>query len=157
MARMGFPLKARVKVGRNPGDCWTWLGPVTNDGHATLTFCGETLLGHRWIWEMLFGPISPGWVIYSTCDNKSCINPAHLAMGTQAAANRQSVQHTLLPADVVEIRKAKADAGPNTPRLLAERYGVSVGTIHDVWSGRTWGRSRLNRGPRRRANQHREA
>lgn len=154
MPRAGMPLKPRVKMGRTPGDCWTWLGAINNSGHAQLTFCGRDTLGHRWIWEQLFGPIPPGYVVYSTCDSKSCINPNHLAMGMQATANRQSIQHTLLPADVVEIRAAKEQATSVTPGLLAERFGVSVSTIRDVWNGRTWGRPRRNRGPRSPANQH---
>jgi len=106
-----------VKLGRSPEACWTWLGPTTEDGHGKLTFCGRDEVAHRWLWEQLFGPLPKGWVVYSTCESKGCINPHHLAAGLQADANRSSVQTKLLPSDVAEIKAAKETAGPNTARM----------------------------------------
>lgn len=154
MPRPGQAIKPRVKLGRSPDACWAWLGPVNTTGHAKLTFCGRDTLAHRWIWEQLFGPIPSGHVVYSTCDTRDCINPHHLACGTQAAACRQSVQTKLMPADVAEIRAAKADATPHTVHILASRHGVSEMTIRDIWRGDTWARGKKNHGPKRPANQH---
>ena len=150
----GQSIKPRVKLGRSPEACWTWLGPTTEDGHGKLTFCGRDEVAHRWLWEQLFGPLPKGWVVYSTCESKGCINPHHLAAGLQADANRSSVQTKLLPSDVAEIKAAKETAGPNTARVLAARFDVSENTVRDIWRGASWARGRRNKGPKRPANQH---
>jgi hypothetical protein len=157
MPKPGQAIRARVKLGRTPDACWTWLGGCTSSGHGSLTFCGRDVLAHRWIWEQLFGPIPDGHVVFSTCERLDCINPHHLACGTQATACREGVSTKLLPDDVADIRAAKADAGPNTVRVLAERYGVSITTIRDIWLGRSWTRARKNHGPKAPANQHTRA
>lgn len=157
MPSPGQVLKAQVKLGKRPEDCWSWLGPKTNCGYGKKRFCGRDLMAHRWMWEQLFGPIPVGLVVYTTCDTRGCVNPHHLACGTQAEANRNAVTTKLLPSDVAEIRAAKDGAGPNTARLLSERLGCSVATIHDVWNQRSWGRGRRNRGPKKPANQHQAA
>lgn len=150
----GQPIRARVKIGRSADDCWTWLGPTSNAGHGKITFCGRDELAHRWMWEQLFGPIPGGLVVYSTCESKSCINPHHLACGTQASACRSSVQTKLLPADVAEIKAAKTTASANTARFLGEKYGISPSLIRDIWAGRAWARSKKFHGPRQPRNQH---
>lgn len=147
MPHAGQTIKQQVRQGRDPNDCWQWLGPKTPDGHGKKTYCGRYVMAHRWMWEILNGPISPGLVVYRTCDAKDCTNPAHLRCGTQAAACRASVNTSLLASDVQDIRAAKATAGMQTANQLAERYGCSAGTIRDIWGNRTWARARMNYGP----------
>lgn len=154
MPNAGQVVKPLVRLGKNPDDCWSWLGPVCSLGHGKKTFAGRDIVAHRWLWEQLFGPIPKGLVVYTTCPSKACVNPHHLACGTQAAACRASVQTKLLPGDVLEIQMAKEDAGPNTARLLAEKFDVNPGAIHAIWRGTTWRRGKRFHGPNVPRNQH---
>ena len=154
MPSPGQTIKPLVRLGRNPDDCWAWLSTIATTGHAKKTWLGRDVPAHRWIWELLFGPIPAGLVVYSTCESKSCINPHHLACGFQADANRASITATLLPADVADIRNAKASASRHTATLLADRYGVTPGVIREIWNGTAWKRARRNYGPGGNARAH---
>lgn len=147
MPRTGQVCRPLVKLGKKPDDCWMWLGAISETGHARKQFDGKGCGAHRWIWEQLFGPIPVGLVVFSTCASKSCINPHHLACGTQAEANRQSVQTKLLPSDVAAIRAA--DRTPVMAEHLAARHDISANTVRDIWRGDSWGRGRKNLGPKR--------
>jgi hypothetical protein len=154
MPHAGQGVKPMVKLGRKADDCWTWLGALGSEGHGKKTFAGRDIMAHRWLWEQLFGRIPPGLVIYTTCESKACINPHHLACGTQAEACRNSVQTKLLPSDVLEIQMAKEDAGPNTAPQLAAKFDVQVAAIHAIWRGTTWRRGKHFRGPKQPRNQY---
>lgn len=148
----GVTIKQLVRLPKNPADCWIWLGAVDSLGTARKDFCGQQLVARRWQWMSLFGPIPDGLVITTTCGNKSCINPHHLRACSQAEANRGSVQTLLLPDDVTEIRRARKDKGPNTARLLAERFNVHPNTIRDIWARRSWSKPQPNHGPRKQSS-----
>ena len=152
MPKAGQTIKPLVKLGKRADDCWQWLGPKTPDGHGKKTFHGQELMARRWLWAQLFGPIPKGLVVYGTCGTAECCNPHHLALGFMADARRNACDTKLLPADVAEIRAAKATATYHTAAHLAERHGVSPQTIHDIWRGTTWGKRRRHTPP----NQHRE-
>lgn len=152
MPRHGQAITQRVQIGREPADCWMWLGPTTPAGHGKITFCGRDELAHRWLWAQLFGPIPAGAVVYSTCGTKGCINPHHLACDHQATACRKSVQTKLMAADVAEIRTARASGETGLAAKLAQRFGVSQRTIWDIWAGRSWARARKFRGPKKPAS-----
>lgn len=141
-SRAGSTLKQMVRLPKDPAQCWEWLGAVDSLGAACKEFNGRQMVARRWMWAQLFGAIPDGLVITTTCGNKTCTNPHHLRLCTQAGANRSGVGALLVPDEVTEIRRAKKDKGLNTARLLAERYGCSTTTIHDIWSGRSWGKPR---------------
>lgn len=153
MPSPGQTIKPQVKLGKRADDCWEWLGPKTDGGHGKKTYLGRCVMAHRWIWEMLFGPIPAGLVVYATCGTAGCTNPHHLACGYIADARRQASDVKLLPADIAEIRAAKATASLHTASHLAGRYGVTPGTIRDIWNGVSWNKRRRHLAP----NQQRVA
>lgn len=137
----GQTLKPLVRLGKAPGDCWLYLGPTTPDGYGKKQLNGKTVSASAWIWSTLFGPVPAGLVISTTCGTRGCVNPHHLRACTQAQANRAGVGASLLPADVIEIKRAKKGHAFHTAAQLAERHGVSSRLIHDIWGGRAWGRA----------------
>lgn len=146
-------MKPLVQLGRQPDDCWRWLGPVDAAGYGRKTFGGRDVLAHRWIWMQLFGPIPDGLVVSNRCGTIGCLNPHHLQCVTQAEACRNGANATLTPSDVREIRNAQPRSTV-TAEILAERFGVTRSLVFDIWGRRAWAKAKPFHGPRNPRNQH---
>lgn len=146
---IGGTLKALVTLGKTADACWHWNGQINNEGVAIKRFDGRSTPARRWVWQMFFRPITPGYIITNSCQNKACVNPWHLRMCMQADANRGSVTTILLPADVIEIKKHRKFKSAHMAMSLAERCGCSVQTIYSIWRKNTWAKPRPNYGPNR--------
>lgn len=72
---------ARVDVS---GDCWEWLRGKDKDGYGKYRRHNKHHRAHRYVWELLVGPIPAGLVIDHLCKNTSCVNPDHLEPVTWA-------------------------------------------------------------------------
>jgi hypothetical protein len=131
--------------------CWNWTASKDLHGYGHLNAGGKIRRAHRASYEVHRGPIQPGMQVCHRCDNRLCINPAHLFQGTwrdnmldKLAKGRQSRNkmlgetnpHSKLSAD--SIRAIRSAVGVKQ-KDLAEKYGVARAHISLIRSGRRWG------------------
>lgn len=67
-------------------ECWEWNGKRNDSGYGIVNALREGYVGaraHRVMYELEHGPIAAGTVVRHRCDNPPCVNPAHLAVGSQ--------------------------------------------------------------------------
>jgi hypothetical protein len=143
---------------RGPDECWEWQGSKREKGYGLLFLRGNRVdSAHRVSWELHNGREVPeGMVVRHTCDNPSCVNPAHLQVGTYADNLQDGIERgrvkprrgtpfskehkppgtKLTEEKVRQIRSRYAQRAK--PKTLAAEYGVSKRTIHNIVKRKIW-------------------
>jgi hypothetical protein len=94
MATIGRPrtspvLRFWAKVATSDG-CWEWQAVRSSQGYGAFRPTPESRQqsAHRYSWELAHGSIPPGLWVLHRCDNRRCVRPDHLFLGS-ASDNAQ--------------------------------------------------------------------
>ena len=50
------------------------------------------ILAHRFVWQLINGPIPDGHCVLHKCDTPACVNPEHLFVGTHSDNTRDMIK-----------------------------------------------------------------
>lgn len=153
----------RAAVAIETDACVEWPFGLNSNGYGLGVYRGRTRSAHRIAYEVVHDNIPDGLHVLHSCDNRACVNPRHLHLGTHADNMREKVergrcsslkgdrspsrtrpecllrgerhhQAKITEADAIEIRRRRGDPSA----ALAAEYGVSRTTICSIRRGETW-------------------
>ena len=142
--------------------CHEWTGAKQSNGYGRFSAFGKSMYAHRFAALMKFGIISSDLDVCHKCDNRKCVNPDHLFIGTRQDNMRDCKEKGRVSSG---INHAKLIAGENAGNakltakqveqirwhkirgfktgFIANMFGVSTSTVRLIASKKIW---RFHRG-----------
>jgi hypothetical protein len=140
------------KASTTPSGCMEWQKAKNQYGYGVVWVPPKLTLAHRHAWTLAKGAIPAGMYVCHSCDNRSCVNPDHLFIGTAADNTADMIKKGRkingVPSDrrgeksataklneyqVIEIltsRERQAD--------IALRFGICQQTVSDIKRRKRW-------------------
>jgi len=142
------------KYFKHSNGCWEWIGALTSFDYGAFWLGNETVRAHRFSYELYVGSIPDDLCILHKCNNRRCVNPGHLYLGTyldnvndSVKAGTHCTNHEinfgdhrtntkLSRSDIVCIRKMLRDKIKRW--LIAWIYQIGYPNISLIATGKTW-------------------
>jgi hypothetical protein len=134
-----------------PTPCWEWTAEITSGGYGMIREGTKKYYAHRAAYTLQVAPIPTGMIILHECDNRSCVRPDHLRIGTHADNMKdkrlkgrgiyvrgEHHPHVKLTTEqVLDIRKVRSSVRISNTKL-AKYFNVSPSTVANIVHRRVW-------------------
>ena len=120
------------------GECWEWQRKINRFGYGELQHANRNLRASRASYEVFKGDIPNGLFVCHSCDNRKCINPDHLWVGTttenmQDASKKGRMKKGSLKLNLEKAREIRRLLKTGkTPKELSKLFTVAISTISNV-------------------------
>lgn len=129
-----------------PDKCWLWTGGLNALGYGSFKIRTHThRVAHRLMYKLFHGDVADDLCICHRCDNRQCVNPNHLFLGTKIdnaidrhLKGRDSRGETHPAAKLTEAQVLAIRRDTRKRQEIANHYGVKLCTIEDIIYGRSW-------------------
>lgn len=133
--------------------CWQWAGASKGNGYGNFVLHGQNKPAHRASYEMFVGPVKSGLDVCHQCDNRGCVNPDHLFLGTRLdnMADCKRKGRTARGAKLGDRRGENSPSArlcwdnvreirgsPEPAKVIAARFGVTSDNINRIRRNDTW-------------------
>lgn len=133
----------RFLTKREANGCLEWQGPMGNSGYGQTKWRRVYFSAHKFSWTLHKGAVPDGLFVCHRCNNKRCVDPDHLYLGTQSQNTQDAIasgliktgeRHPLSKLTDVQVAEARDSLEPK--KQLAARFGVHTATIYKAMKRR---------------------
>jgi hypothetical protein len=127
--------------------CWEWQGGKGPNGYGAIAAPPSPgikqprkILAHRAAWEIYHAqPVPIGLNVCHRCDNRRCVNPLHLFLGTQKENLRDMMIKNRHPSKRLSSEQALSILrDPRPSRIVARDFGISHRQVLNIRRGLQW-------------------
>lgn len=139
----------KVTVGL-PDECWEWQTGKDKDGYGVFWIDDKSIRAHRFSYKFHYGEIPDDKCVCHHCDNPSCVNPAHLFVGTNIdnIIDKQKKNRCYRPLGEKAVHAKLTDKNVYTIRILCNDgisrkrlsvlFGICKSQIEFIVRGKAW-------------------
>jgi hypothetical protein len=129
----------------NHNECIEWAKAKDKAGYGVGWFRNKWMRAHRIAYIQSVGEIPPLGCIMHMCDNRACVNPAHLVLGTNylnsrdmVSKNRQARGEKSGNSSLTEKQVREIFDDPRPSRAIARAYNISKTNVLDIKKKKIW-------------------
>jgi len=138
-----------VKVNKcSLDECWNWLAYLDKDGYGYFNVNLASRKAHRVAYVLAHGGLKTSLLVCHSCDNPSCVNPAHLWAGT----SRQNIDDMVIKSrSLIGTINPKAKLTKTKVRhilklsqkgmfatVITKIIGCNRRTVSNILTGKQW-------------------